>query len=257
MPVKSKTAEDIKSRTRLMIVGPPNAAKTTCALTFDHPLLVESMPGEKGTDILPPAENRVIRLWEPIKPDDPIDWRVVVKEMEQEQLDVLSGKCGKFTTVFLDGIHKGFEVFLNAAKEQSKGQSGEENGLIYWNMAATNFSKYFNRWWYSSIPFFVATVWSEIEKTDPLAQDSLKNPASRSVWPAFAGKTQRNILGEVNTIYADVDAGKATWQLKPDERIKGIGIKLPLEEAQKLPYKIAADWQVLKKLLFPPPEAVK
>jgi len=251
MPVKSKTVEDVLSRRRLMIVGPPNAAKTTCALTFDHPLLVESMPGEKGTDILPPADNRVIRLWEPIKPDDPVDWFKVMKEMEQEQVDVLSGKLGKFQTVFLDGIHKGFQVFLEAAMESSKGQSGEPNGLIYWNKAAQDFSRYFNRWWYSSIPYFAATVWSEIEKTDPLAEDTLKNRAARSIWPSFAGKTQRNILGEINTVYADVEAGKATWQLKADERIKGIGIKLPLEEAQKLPYKIPADWQVLKKLLLP------
>jgi hypothetical protein len=209
---------------------------------------VVSSPGEKGTDIIPLADNRKVLLWEPVDWSKKQDWKGMREEIKLETARVLVGSYGQFTTVAFDGIHKIYDVFREAAAEEHN-----QDGRRYYPQAQKDFLSWFSMAWFSkTVPYVLFTVWAAVEKDDPLAVENPKGPApAKSIWPNFMGQVQRSMVGEVNCIYSFVEGGKAIWQLKQDERVKGIGLKLPPAEAEKLPYKIPADWQVLKKLLMP------
>jgi hypothetical protein len=214
---------------------------------------VVSSPGEKGTDIIPLADNRKVLLWEPVDWSKPQDWKGMREEIKVETAKVLTGSYGQFTTVAFDGIHKIYDVFREAAAEDTKTHDGKTDGRKYFPQAQRDFLAWFSMIWNcKTVPYILFTVWAAIEKDDPLAVEDPKGPpVAKSIWPNFMGQVQRSMVGEVNCIYSFVEGGKAIWQLKQDARIKGIGLKLPPAEAEKLPYKIPADWQVLKKLLMP------
>lgn len=225
-----------------MIVGDPNSWKTTSLLTWDKPLCILSSPGEKGTDIVPVSADVKVLLWEPVDWSQLQDWKKIRDEIMTETAKVLRGDYGKFATVAFDGVHKVYDVFREYAKTQ------DEDGRRYYPAAQLDFLKWFSGCWYArTAPQAVWTVWAASERDDP---DNPKSTA-KSVWPNFMGQLQKSIVGETNCIYSGMEGGKAYWQLKQDAKIKGIGLKLPPSEAEKLPYKIEPSWQVLKTLLLP------
>ena len=250
-------AKDIDSKTnergmrRLMIIGPPTGRKTTALLTLPHPLLVEGCPGEKNTFVVPNAEARRVRMWEPVDYSIDMKWNPVWDEWKQETALALSGKLGAYRTVVFDGAHKVFDLVLRAARQSCVTKSGEVDGMRAWVKAHDDFLQWFSMGYYANVEYVVWTAWSAVEKKDPTADPNSEAGKRRVVLPDFMGRIQRTIMGEVNIVYADTYAGKAYWQIRSDEFVEGVGIRVPADQADKLPLKIAADWNELSKVLFP------
>ena len=233
-----------KGKVRLIIIGTPNCRKTSAIVTMPEPMVVSGCPGEKNIAILTPTPTRRVRIWEPIDASKEVGWNQMRTEYLEETAKILSGKMmeGQKTVVF-DGAHKAFEMFLETAKAKYS------TGFQFWSEAAKDFQKWFAMGYFSDVPLVVWTMWSAVERTDETSTETAPDKIQKSIWPALQGQSQRHIMGEVSIIYQYVEGGQAYWQLKDDEKVKGIGLRVPPEQAGALPHKIKAEWPEMVKVL--------
>ncbi len=234
-----------KGHVRLIIIGPPNCRKTSSIVTMPEPMVVSGCPGEKNIAILTSTPTRRVRVWEPINGSKDVGWNTMRTEYLNETADVLNGKFmpGQKTVVF-DGAHKTFDMFRECASAKHNG-----DGRKFWSETATDFQKWFASGYYSDVPLVVWTMWSAVERTDETSNETANDKIQKSIWPGLQGQSQRHIMGEVSIIYQYVEGGKAYWQLKDDEKVKGIGLRVPPEQAAGLPYKVEASWPKLAEVL--------
>lgn len=234
-----------KGKVRLIIIGTPNCRKTSAIVTMPEPMVVSGCPGEKNIAILTPTPTRRVRIWEPIDASKEVAWSTMKTEYLAETAAILSGKMmeGQRTVVF-DGAHKAFDMFVEWGKA-----ANSNNGFAAWTDAAKEFQKWFAMGYFSDVPLVVWTMWSAVERTDETSTETAPGKIQKSIWPALQGQTQRNIMGEVSIIYQYVEGGQAYWQLKDDEKVKGIGLRVPPEQASALPHKIKAEWPEMVKVL--------
>lgn len=249
-----KAGDEKLGATRLQIMGPPAVLKTTIAATFDKPLILVGLPGEKHTDILTPTTDLRILMFEP--PDysnEKFDWLKLWNEIRSETHHVTNGKYGPATTVVFDGAHKAFYVCYMAGKQKFAAGNGEWNGLKGWSWVRDEFLAWFSLAFYSKIPWVVWIVWSarEQDEADP-------NIATRrkQIWPDYMGQFQQTCMGESNIIYQYMEGGKPYWQIRQDEKVKGVGLRVPPERAAALPIRIEANWAKLKEILQPTTKGV-
>lgn len=255
MPIREMMPTDSKmGSTRLQIMGPPASYKTTIAATFDKPLLLMGLPGEKHTDIITPRDGLKVLLFDaPDYSNNNYDWVKLWNEIRSETMNAISGKYGDITTLVLDGAHKAFYVAYLAAKQKfaSTNNAGEWEGRRGWPWINDEFLAWFSQAYYSKVPWVVWIVWSAKEQSDQLAIQGSKEAMKQSIWPDYMGKFQRTCMGETNIIYQYVEGGKAYWQIRQDEKVQGVGLRVAPERAVSLPIRIPADWQALKKILQP------
>jgi hypothetical protein len=241
-----------RGATRLQIMGAPGEWKTSIALTFDKPELIIGMPGEKHTDLFEPTDTLKGYVFNaPDYSNTNVDWVKMWQKVRLKTRLLLEGEMGQFETIVFDGVHKAFDVCYYAAKQKfaSSSGDGEWEGRRGWPWIKDEFLAWFSQGYYSKVPWVVWIVWSAKEQDDQLAVQGTKEAARQSIWPEYAGKFQRTAMGETNIIYQYVDGGKAYWQLRQDAKVKGVGLRVAPEKAEKLPVRIPAVWSELKKIL--------
>lgn len=253
MPLRKMMPMDVKQgATRLQIMGPPASYKTTLLPTFEKRVCVMGMPGEKHTDILTPTPDLEVLLFDsPDYSNMNYDWVKLWNEIRSETLKVLKGDYGDFQTLAFDGTHKAFNVCYLAAKQKFASGNGDWDGRRGWPWVNDEFLAWFSQAYYSKMPWVVWVVWSAKEQDDQLAVTGSKESQKQSVWPDYMGKFQRTCMGETNIIYQYLEGGKAYWQIRQDEKIKGVGLRVSPERAISLPVRIPAEWSKLKVLLQP------
>jgi len=251
MPLREMQAGDKKAgANRLQIMGAPGTFKTTVSATFDKPEIVVGLPGEKHTDILTPTADLKVMLFEPPDYSNPnYNWVGLWQEVRMETMAIANGKYGDIQTLVLDGAHKAFHVCYLAAKKKFETGNGDWDGRKGWPWVSDEFLAWFSQAYYSKIPWVVWTVWAAKEQDDQTAAANSKEAQKQSIWPDYMGKFQRTCMGETNIIYQYVEGGKAYWQIRQDEKVKGIGLRVAPEKATALPVRIPAVWGELKKIL--------
>lgn len=240
-----------RGATRLQIMGPPGQWKTSVALSFDKPELMVGLPGEKHTDIFKETDTLKGYLFNIPDVSNPnVNWVKYWEAFRKRTQDILEGKLGTYTTIVFDGAHKAFDVVYYAGKQKFPSASGDDwDGRRAWPWIKDEFLAWFSQGYYSKVPWVVWIVWSAKEQDDQLATTE-KEAKKQSVWPEYSGKFQRTAMGETNIVYQYVEGGRAYWQIRQDEKIKGVGLRVAPEKAAALPVRIPADWAKLKDILL-------
>lgn len=236
--------------TRLQIMGAPGTYKTTIAATFDKPEIVVGLPGEKHTDIITPTDQLKVLLFDsPDYSNANFNWVKLWDEIRLETQHLCNGKYGPIETLVMDGAHKAFYVCYLAAKQKFATQNGDWDGRKGWPWTSDEFLAWFSQIYYSKIPWAVWIVWASKEQDDQTAAANSEAAKKQTIWPDYMGKFQRTCMGETNIIYQYLEGGKAYWQIRQDDKVKGVGLRVGTEKAKDLPIRIPADWAVLKKIL--------
>jgi len=254
VPIHELTKDTAKvGSTRLQIMGPPASYKTTIAATFERPLVLMGMPGEKHTDIITPTEGLKVLLFDaPDYSNLNYNWVSLWNEIRTETKGVLEGKYGALNTVVFDGAHKAFYVAYLAAKQKFGSDNGKDwDGRKGWPWINDEFLAWFSQAFYSKVPWIVWLVWSAKEQDDQAAAANSEAAKKQTIWPDYMGKFQRTCMGETNIIYQYLEGGKAYWQLRQDDKVKGVGLRVSPERAVTLPVRIEANWPKLKAILQP------
>lgn len=238
---------------RVLVNGPPNTWKTSSLATWPGPLVVVSYPGEKGTTSIPVATRDghpvTAYVWDG-GGDGVLNWTGVLAEVQKITFEAL--KSGKYATFAGDGLHKLYDIFLNAVTSGAKSK-GEDFDPKKYGAASSLFLSYIDRVMASDVGHVVMTAWTELEKDDP---DEKGREISRHYLPRLPGKLAMDIMGEFSVVLYAIreGAGPATrfsWQTAPIGRVWGAGAKVPSEIAARLPIKVPQDWAALEKVLIP------
>jgi hypothetical protein len=247
---------------RTLIIGPPNSLKTTSLLTWPGLKAIMSYPGEKGYDTLPLDRDDILPFVWKIGPEEDItklNPHEIVKEVEQTTAKIIGGKYGDtpVQTFAGDGLHKLYEWYYARARRDLDSLNVEDNikDARAYGYAHKDFIKYLTMVTHSSIQYAVFTCWSARERDDP---DNTSTKAPTHIWPALPGQMANLILGEFSVVmFADsmpVQPGskllKARWQLKPEGKVWGVGVKAPKVVVEKLPVFVEADWSKLEPMLL-------
>lgn len=261
MPFEALT-EKRPAGSRVLLFGPPNSLKTTCLLQLPQPNHIISVPGEKGYDTIP-ADDPGIKpyIW---RVEDPskLSPFAVVREMEDIVVQIRAGKFGDARSICLDGIHKAYDWFYDKALQESiisAENRGAKNvdpevfrGPAY-GMAHQAFGLWLTRLLQSKTEYVWITTWEADKKDDP---KSKSKDAPTHIFPDLPGQLGKRIVGEVSAVLycktvLDYVTGKlkGKWQLKPDMKVHGVGVKIDPKIADKLPAEMDMDFQKLIALL--------
>lgn len=248
---------------RLLISGRPGSGKTTSSITFDKQVAVVVSPGEHGIGALPIGEGieHFVMQQDPLNPLDTAEAMGAFVSVVFDLID-----CGEYQTIFIDGIHKAHEQFVNIASDGAKFAGFAFDNRLY-GLAHDMFKGFISELFYAATPMIVYTCWCAMEHID--INMSPEQVQAQQILPAFSGRMAMEVLGLLNTgsihaaqtAYCDVPGcvdnkrkrSHYTWQLMPDERnpIYGdCGFKLPRWKSDwKFPTVIHQDYQQLKVLL--------
>lgn len=239
---------------RALIFGPPNAGKSYSSRTFHRPIAIVSAPNELGVASLPIGEEGVKTWMWDLDFSKPVDWIDTVEATRRLMADLVTGKLGKFRTVFYDGLHKLEFCYLNAETggAVAKGDMSSFDGRKMYPAVKNKLLMDVRRWLQSPIEYLVFTAWIGRDKEDSTAE---KSPTH--IFPALTGQTAQDIVGEFSLcLYAERQgygpAARYLWQPQADPKVWGAGLKLPSELAKKIPPTIPQDWAVLEKYLTVP-----
>lgn len=237
---------------RVLISGPPNFGKTTSLATWPHPLAIVSFPGELGIASLPQGPDVATFAWGDVDQTKPTDWIGMIEETRRLMADLIASK--KYRTIAGDGLHKLYWGYQNFVSGGSLAKGGEIDYLKMSPKANAHFFEDLKRWLQTGPEYMVFTVWVDRDKDDP---NDTTMKATSHVFPALTGKAGRDIVGEFAVcLYAKREgygnAARYLWLTQPDSQVWGVGAKLPLEIAKKLPPTVPQDWAVLEKYLTVP-----
>jgi hypothetical protein len=240
-----------RARRRVLISGEPDAGKTTSLRTWDKPLHIISVPGELGNASLPVGDGIITHVFQPPAPGQPRAWGQDWKDTMDLCVDIANGKKGEVRSLAIDGIHKLYDVAMAVATNGvSMAVSGDFEARKYgngWNL----FKSFLDMVYGSSIENVVMTCWLDLEKNDP---DDKSKDAARSLLPALPGKSAQRIMGEFSVRLIAFTEGvgaarKYAWATQPQGKMRGAGIKGPLDVVSKIPPRVPQDWQGMKPLL--------
>lgn len=235
---------------RWLLSGPPNSGKTTSLRTFPQPVIVQSYLMEKGySSIQGVAKAFVPRDFDPL---EVVNWQAVINDTTKLTAEIISGKHGECATFAADGLHKLYEAYLAAATGGASIRGEDFEAKLYMG-AANKFFAYINMIYNSKVPMFVGTVWDGLEKDNPEDKDK---QASSHVFPELPGKSAKRIMGEFSValgckIQGTGKAASYLWQTKPQGRVWGAGMKIPLEIYSAIPDFVPQDYATLAAYFKP------
>ena len=260
MPFIKPTEADWKrTASRKLIVGGPNAGKTTSLRTLHTPAHIISCPGEMGANSLPRGEGFECYVWQS-NPEEKQDSKSVLQAIRQLTIDILSGKMGECKTIVVDGCHKLAAYHLDSASNGTwfKGQDFNIErafGKIDpYSKSYSTFDDYLKLVYESPVENVVFTCW---DGTEPGQFGGVKVDGGR-VYPGLHGQLAKKIMGMFSfVLYANkvykMQGGKMLpayeWQLKETKEVAGAAIKLPPELVAKLPDSVPQDFKKLDELL--------
>jgi hypothetical protein len=177
---------------------------------------------------------------------------VVLDEVEQTTLDILSGKNGSVTTAAFDGFHKYYAALLNDVTGGAYGEGEDFEPKLY-AKAHRRAQRFLHRALQSPVPYIVFTAWDAKEADKPGVKGS-----DMHVWPDLPGQMAKLILGEFSVVAfskvtyprTPTEKMKGEWLLRPDNEVWGAMVKIDPRVASQLPVRVPQSWQVLKPLLF-------
>ena len=238
--------------TRILITGDPNSRKTTSLATFPRPLHALIVPGEKGAAALPQEEGITGYAWEQ---EDSVKLSPagIVKAVNVLVAEIVGGKHGPVQTLAIDGFHKMYTWML-ADITGGLSLTGDEFEPRLYGRAHEEAMHFLTTINLSSVPYAVFTCWAGKEADNP----ELGSKGGSHVFPDLPGKMAKRIMGEFGVVlYAEVGQapgpGKeppATWQLQPEGKVWGAGVKCPPAIARTLPKRVPQDWTKLEALLI-------
>jgi len=260
---------------RVLLIGGPNTYKTTSIVqTFTRPLHILSYPGEKGTGVIPYDQpDLTADIWEVDDFKKENVSALTIREIEETTWEILA--MPGLETFAGEGLHKLASMYWNREYQKllvsneaaiAQGKTDRNGQLIseaiklqaYGNEnygATREILAYISKVCQSSVPNVVFTCWEGVEagETGNAKLDSNQNP---HLFADLPGKLARKIVGEFGIVmYAEVGLPDpkgntpSSWQIKKHGKVWGVGTKLPLEIAVKLPTKVPQDWQKLLPLL--------
>lgn len=250
---------------RILISGPPNTWKTGSVLQWPRPLAYLCLPGEKGHDTIPNDTLDLAKfVWEfdDVTKMSPTS---VLQETETLTREIIAGKHGKFESLAVDGLHKLHYWYYRRRRlqiadwvitKESDAANERQLDLTAYGGPSSGAYAEFMLWLslvlQSPIPYVVATVWEEPEPDDP----SDRQNRSSHTFPALPGKLAKQICGEFSVVLSaavtlpDIKGQvKGEWQIRPQGKIWGVGVKVAPEIAKRLPAKMPQDFESLRKLL--------
>lgn len=260
MPFKTLALDSrLPPASRVLISGPPNSFKTTSIVeTWPRPNHLVSYPGEKGYETIPVGEEGLFPyIWQ-VEDVSKVNAASVLREVEQATADIISGKYGDVTTFAGEGLHKLYGWHYTAALDDllagdSKGVGEEALRGPAYGRAHASFMAYITKVLQSTVPYVVMTLWEGTTKDDP--ENRSKNAPSH-IFPDLPGQLAKRIVGEFGVVlYSQVSLPgldgrvKGQWQLRPEGKVWGVGVKAAPEIAKNLPGKMIQDFRLLKMLL--------
>lgn len=240
-------------RRRMLISGEPNTRKTSALLTLPKPLAILSFPGEKGYDTIPQNDPDILPfIWELPEDGKGVDSNLIVKQVIDASVDLITGKHGKINAFAGDGLHKLIEYMLDAVTDGSY-MLGEEFEAKLYVRAYNMFTDYLSRTMHSMIPVVAFTTWAEPEKDRAKKKGENDSDIPSHIYPALPGKLAKKIIGEFSVVvHQTLKAPKpgedpiGVWQTRPKGDVWGCGLKGPVEIVRRIPDFIQADYRVLE-----------
>lgn len=237
---------------RCLLIGPPNAWKTSSLRTWPQPMAYIAFPGELGISSVSLEGESIGTHWEqdPITKSSPT---AVLREVRTWIVEVLSGKHGQFETFAGDGIHKLYDLVYQAMHLNLVDAFGDKideeklRGMAY-GRAHGEFRDIIQQISQSTINNVVMTAWSSMERDNPDDQRSKKH-----VWPGLPGTMGQDIVGEFGAVMyarpgievAPSKYSEGQWQTRRHGDVWGVGLKLPVEISSKIPTMVKQDWSAL------------
>ena len=276
MAFKELTPElGLKRLRRVLIIGGPNTRKTSSIIqTFPKPIHIVSSPGEKGTGVIPTNDPDIKGyIWEE---DDPAKVSISqqINELEKTTWEILAGAKGPITTFAFDGFHKLASMYWNreynrlqqafaadiaAGKTDRSGQPIAEAIRLqaYGNEnygANKDITSFLSKVLQSNVHTIVFTCWEGVETEDDMSAYA----HTRHIFAVLPVQLARNLVTLFSLVlYAELfltdprGVSNATWQLQKQGRVWGVGVKVPVEVAMKLPTSVPQDWNKLYEKLAP------
>jgi hypothetical protein len=247
-------------RERILLVGPPNTGKTASLETFVGPeerIAYVQWPGEQGSGSFPAKKfgDRAVVFVDQSESTATIDYVKELTGVKQVVFDLVAGvKYGKIDVLALDGLHKGYEMFLAAATGGISAKSLDFDAKLYED-ARKSFLTFlhiiFRAVAAGKLKRVVATCWDGREKDDP---DDKSKTATTHLFPDLPGKLAKGVVGEFGVVLGTRVQGtgngaKYTWLTRPYGKVGGVGIKAPISVMTAIPLEIPQDWQALSKLI--------
>ena len=248
-------------RARILLVGGPNTGKTASLSTFcleGERMAYIQLPGEQGSGSFPAKAlgDRVVVFVDQGDggASNTIDYAKELATIKTVVFDVIAGKYGKIDVIALDGLHKGYDIFLAKVTGGVSARTLEFDAKLYED-ARKEFLGFlqiiFRAVAAGKLKRVVATIWDGREKDDP--DDKSKNAASH-LFPELPGKLAKGIVGEFGVVLATKTQGmgngmKYTWLTRPFGKIAGVGVKAPIDVMTAVPMEVEQSWAKLAPLL--------
>ena len=255
MPFKPLDKDSwVKSLSRTLISGPPNTRKTTSLLTWPRPIHILVYPNEGGAASIPAEEEGVFAYVFEENELEKSQPGLVVKQVEDLTLDILTGKKGEVATFAGDGLHKFYDFYkereFKSLVASNPTQSEEKLiGRAYGN-AHNEFLHYLGLVKRSSVGNVVFTLWDGKEKDDP---DNTSAKAPTHIYPDLPGQLAKRVMGEFSVVlYAILTPeghSQAKWQIQPTGKVWGAAVKVPPHIAVDLPQEFQQNWAELLPVL--------
>ncbi|MGL5934028.1 MAG: AAA family ATPase [Cetobacterium sp.] len=246
-------------RERILLVGPPNSGKTASLETFclaDERMAYIQWPGEQGSGSFPAKKlgDRALVFIDQSDNVGPIDYAKELAAVKQIVFDVITGKYGKIDVIALDGLHKGYELFLAKVTGGISAKTLEFDAKLYED-ARKEFLGFLNIIFRAvaggKLRRVVATCWDGREKDDP---DDKSKTATTHLFPDLPGKLAKGIVGEFGVVLGSRVQGmgngaKYSWLTRPYGKVGGVGIKAPKDVMASVPLDVPQDWSLLYPLI--------
>lgn len=233
MPLKVLTKDSWKrSFSRVLLNGPPLSGKTTGSLTMPRPCHVVVAPGELGYSSVEPTEDFHIYAWDydATKPNQ--SHREVWNELNATVQDILTGKYGAVETLFVDGLHKLYDLVMRTEGWNSAMVDDKEAGRQY-TKYHDRFTTFMSKVLSSAVPLVAASCYDGLEPTEVGSK-------VMQVFPLLPGRMAKDVMGMFPVVFhtSQEPGGRYMWSLKPAGRMQAAGMHVPARFLRIIPEKI-------------------
>ena len=243
MPVKTGlgVAEWKQTFRRVLINGAPLSGKTTSLRTWPAIRHIVVAPGELGFSSVIPSEETKVYYWEFDPATTVVQYKRIWAELQVLIQEIVGGKYGPVTTLALDGLHKIYYVI-----QKAHGFTPTTDGKAY-----TEYHEKFTELMVnvlgSNIPYVVATCY---DGQEPIELGS----SVTQIFPDLPGKMAKGVLGMFPVVLHsertdESNKQRFVWRLRPQGKIKAVGLHLPPEISEKFPAEMAQDWREVEKIV--------